>query len=441
MAEWRIYAFDLNGSGGRALNDNDVMGSAQVTRELSGAGALSLKLAPEQSVTLLPWKSLIVVELDGSIRGTGIVSTMADDGDGTLDVTCVGIPGYYAAQPADMNKLYRNVDPARVIFDMFDWAESRGGTNVGLDFTGYQDTGVRTGNPDPPLKKPVFTGKAPKPKPIPPQPPKGKDYYLKGNSPAQVSRRKASRDAHAVLMKEWREQRDSINEENKSEKATYDELKKQHNDDLKAYTKALDDAAIKVQWWDNPTIGSVVEEMAKLVDYRVVPRWAGNFPDHTLDVRKRIGARRTQLRFVVGENVISSPPVDWAGESYATEVVFLGAGEGASKIRGAATGKRNGLARTVFISDTSVRSTAVARQRAARALKWRQAMPQVTELVVMDDDNAPFGSFDVGDEIRLFDPSGRWAGTVDMWVRILSITESTDSATAALTVTRADLGE
>lgn len=68
-------------------------------------------------------------------------------------------------------------------------------------------------------------------------------------------------------------------------------------------------------------------------------------------------------------------------------------------------------------------------------------MPMVSELKVMDSDNARFGTFDLGDEIRLIDRSGRWAGNLDMWVRILSITESTDSPVATLTVSRSDKGE
>ena len=68
-------------------------------------------------------------------------------------------------------------------------------------------------------------------------------------------------------------------------------------------------------------------------------------------------------------------------------------------------------------------------------------MPMVSELKVIDDDNAPFGTFDVGDTVRLVDPGPRWVGKVDMWVKILSITESTDAPVATLTVTRADKGE
>ena len=88
MAEWRVYVYECDGNGNITLVDGDVRASAQPTRELNAPGALSLTVKPEQDVSLRPWRSLIVVELDGSIRGTGIVSDMADDGDGSLSVTC-----------------------------------------------------------------------------------------------------------------------------------------------------------------------------------------------------------------------------------------------------------------------------------------------------------------------------------------------------------------
>ena len=448
MAEWRVYVYECDGNGNITLVDGDVRASAQPTRELNAPGALSLTVKPEQDVSLRPWRSLIVVELDGSIRGTGIVSDMADDGDGALSVTCVGVTGYFDTEPYDVNRAYKNQDPARVMRDAYVWAQNRSGFKLGIDFASYKDSGVRVGNPDPPVTRPVKNIYKPKLQSIPPEPQKKsyKNYYLKGNKPAQVAARKVSRDAYNADMKAWRKVRD---ERKKTNKAEEDKLKKSRDDYKQAvddYNQAIQDAIVRVQWWENPTVGSVVEEMAKHVDYRVSPRWVntplGKVPDHRLTIDKHIGGRKTQLRFVVGENVVEAPPVDWAGESYATKVVYLGSGEGEKMIRGTATASRHGgLARTVFISDKSVRSKAAANKRAERALAWRQKMPMVTELKILDDDNAPFGSFDVGDEIRLIDNSGRWAGQIDMWVRILSITESTDAPIATLTVVRSDQGE
>lgn len=444
MADWRVYVYDCDGNGNITLVDSDLRASAQPTRELSGPGALSLTVKPEQDISLRPWRSLIVVELDGSIRGSGIVSDMADDGDGSLSVSCVGLPGYYDTEPADVNRGYKDADPAKVMRDMYVWAQDRAGFKLGIDFASYKDSGVRIGNPDPPVTRPVKRVTPPKLRSIPTEPNKKsyKNYYLKGNKAAQVAARKVSRDAYTADMKAWRLVRDARKKANTVEiNRAKDELKA-YEDALKEYLSTVKDAVYMVQWWENPTVGGVVEDMAKYVDYKVVPRWRNGVPDHTLTIDKHIGGRKTQLRFVVGENVVEAPPVDWAGESYATKVVYLGSGEGEKMIRGTASGSRNGgLARTVFISDKSVRSKTQATKRADRALAWRQKMPMVTELKIMDDDNAPFGSFDVGDEIRLIDNSGRWAGAIDMWVRILSITETTEDPIATLTVTRSDQGE
>lgn len=376
MAEWHIRAYSLDGNGGMTLLDGDVVATAQPTRELSGPGAISLTVAPEQDIELTPWKTVLVVELDGSIRGAGVISDMVDDGNGSLSVTCTGPLGYLDPLPADVEWVFQDEDPASVIRRAVSWAQSRGGTDVGLRLGEYEDTGVRIGLPEPEVMRPLPRG---------------------------------------------------ATDQEREERA-----------------RAIDEAKYRVQWWENPTIGGVVDDMAKHVEYRTKVKWADSEktrPIFTLDLAKRLGARKDRLRFVVGENVIQSPPVDWAGESYATQVTFLGAGEGRKMVRATVTGRRNGLARHVFISDQSVRSKPLALRRARRALAWRQAMPQITELVVRDMDNAPFGSFDVGDEVRLIDQTGRWAGTIDMWVRILSITETTESATATLTVTRADIGE
>ena len=445
MADWRIYVYKLDGANGVTLVDDDVRASAQPTRELSAPGSVSLTIKPEQDLELRPWRNLIVVELDGSIRGTGIVSDLSDEAeDGALSVTCVGVPGYFDNEPADVDRAYKDVDPAKVILAMYQWAQNRTGFRVGMDFASYEDTGIRIGNPDPPVTRPVKKITAPKIKKIPAEPNKKnyKNYYLKGNKAAQVAARKAARDKYNADMKAWRTERDKIKKANKAEESRYKKERDGYQKAVEDYRQAIDDAIYRVQWWENQTVGQVIEDMSKDVEYKVVPRWSGGLPDHRLTIAKTVGRRLTEQRFVVGENVVESPTVDWEGESYATKVVFLVAGEGAKMIRGEASASRSGgLARTVFIADKSVRSKSAATKRAERALRWRQTMPMVSELKVIDDDNAPFGTFDVGDTVRLVDPGPRWVGKIDMWVKILSITESTDAPVATLTVTRADKGE
>ena len=134
MADWRIYVYKLDGANGVTLVDDDVRASAQPTRELSAPGSVSLTIKPEQDLELRPWRNLIVVELDGSIRGTGIVSDLSDEAeDGALSVTCVGVPGYFDNEPADVDRAYKDVDPAKVILSMYQWAQNRTGFRVGME--------------------------------------------------------------------------------------------------------------------------------------------------------------------------------------------------------------------------------------------------------------------------------------------------------------------
>lgn len=443
MSDWRIYVFEADGNGGMSLVDGDLRATAEPTRELSASGSISLKIKPEQDVKLRPWKSVIVTENERELQ-LGIVSDMADDGDGSLSVTCAGVTGYWDTEPADVEWAARDADPARVLRNIYSWAQSQTGKNLGMDFAGYEDSGIRIGTPDPPVTRPVRRIRRPRIERIPPEPNKKayKDYYLKGNKSAQVARRKAARDKYTADMVDWRKRRKVVIDKNNAETKRYKDEGEAYKKAVDDYQQAIKDAIYRVQWWENPTVGSVSDDMTKHVEYRTETRWNGDRPDTRIVIDKRIGAKRPTLRFVVGENVIDPPPVDWAGESYATRVVFLGSGEGKKMIRAEAVASRHGgLARTVFISDKSVRSKAAARKRAERALKWRQAMPLVTEIKVIDDDNARFGTFNVGDEIRLIDSSGRWAGTIDMWVRILAITETTEAPVATLTVTRSDKGE
>src|SRR5699024_3713863 len=107
MADCRIYVYRLGGANGVTLVDDDVRASGQPSRALSAPESVSLTIKPEQDLVLRPWRNLIVVELDGSIRGTGIVSDLSDDaGDGALSVTCVGVPGYFDNEPADVDRAY-----------------------------------------------------------------------------------------------------------------------------------------------------------------------------------------------------------------------------------------------------------------------------------------------------------------------------------------------
>lgn len=171
-------------------------------------------------------------------------------------------------------------------------------------------------------------------------------------------------------------------------------------------------------------------------DYAVEHYWHGDEIRHRLRLGyPRLGRRRKDLRFVVGEN-ITEPSVDLETEEFATEVWLLGAGEGSKMVRGIAVRETDRLRRPVVISDETVSSAKRARQIAEAELAHRLGAEGVESIEVIEHPNAPVGSWQVGDEIRIQGGGSGWAGGLDLWVRVLDFTYATADR-ATLTVMRA----
>lgn len=151
-----------------------------------------------------------------------------------------------------------------------------------------------------------------------------------------------------------------------------------------------------------------------------------------------IGRRRHDLRFVVGENVMSDPEFVRDGELFANYIHVLGAGEGQKMIRAYLGSPDGRLRRVAQIASKDLRSKASASSLGSRELSKRKGLPSVDQIVVRDHPNAPIGSWQVGDEVNLIADTG-WI-KFDAWVRILASTISPDSGDAAtLSVLRTDL--
>ena len=109
-------------------------------------------------------------------------------------------------------------------------------------------------------------------------------------------------------------------------------------------------------------------------------------------------------------------------------------------VRGSWAGDRTRLRRPKVLTDKTIRSASVASRAAAREWRAYQADTDVKAITVMDHPNAPLGSWEPGDTVRLLGSGNGWAADLDMQVRVLSTTFSPGGATASLTVTRADGG-
>ncbi|MGV0986743.1 MAG: hypothetical protein ACOYB2_19520 [Limnohabitans sp.] len=199
----------------------------------------------------------------------------------------------------------------------------------------------------------------------------------------------------------------------------------------------------ELAWWDQKNCGEEIDSLAQSVpfDYLERQEWSPDktFVNHYIDLGwPRIGRKRTDLRFADGENVIGSVAVNELDDSYVTEVIVTGAGDGAAKVIGGAARRAAQLRRVVTIDEKSVKS--VARANAiAQAELLRRTEPRGIETLLVDARhvNAPFGSYTVGDDIFV-QVEVDWVGEIAMWHRIVEYTYTPDEEAVALKLRPSD---
>ena len=199
----------------------------------------------------------------------------------------------------------------------------------------------------------------------------------------------------------------------------------------------------KLNEWETDDLGGKFESLATDYgfDYAERHEWnaAGTGFNHYLDFGvPRIGTRRNNLRFVVGENVLLPPSVSTSEETYASAVLVRGAGEGATMKRAFIPRAGESRLRRIYIaSDNTLKSDAATRARGQALLPFLSGMPEITEFAIRDTPEVPLGSWREGDEVEIHTDS-TW-GNDSIWVRILSTTISPDSPNVAqVSVVRAD---
>jgi hypothetical protein len=200
----------------------------------------------------------------------------------------------------------------------------------------------------------------------------------------------------------------------------------------------------KLNWYDTHDLGKNIDDLANDTpfEFREINNWnsTGDLVETRIELAyPRFNARRTDLRFAVGENILVSPSVAHAGDEWASELLLLGAGEGRTMIQGSASLPRGSrLRRVAVVEDKTIKDVRVASNRAANLLKARVESGDLTSVTVTDHPHAPLGSFHAGDEIKLF-LDYDWQEGESYWVRVDSITYSPDQGNnASLSVVRSD---
>lgn len=173
-------------------------------------------------------------------------------------------------------------------------------------------------------------------------------------------------------------------------------------------------------------------------DWREEHYWEGEQIRHRLRLAKSFGSKRTDLRFVIGENIHVIPSVDRDGEEYASDVLVMGAGDGSEQKNGLSRHVNTGrLRRVAVVGDSSLRTDAKCINLAEKEVQWRNRLEDFTSIVVRNHPHAPLGSVVVGDVITVEGDTG-WID-LETEVKVLSRTIDTgDAESMTLEVARTD---
>lgn len=193
-------------------------------------------------------------------------------------------------------------------------------------------------------------------------------------------------------------------------------------------------------WWENPCLGDQVDDLVSgdsTPDYTCVTAWNSDKTDVVKRIRlgwPRLGGRRTDIEFSSGVNIIEEPEDALAGDDYAQVVAATGSGEGRSKLR-QISAVRNGRLRLEHVVDLpDVNGNDILKTRADRERTWRQATIRgsVDQVTLRDSRAAPFGSYQVGDDVytRVHNPWTSYTG----WCRVTGFTRKPQAQGGPLTV-------
>lgn len=196
-------------------------------------------------------------------------------------------------------------------------------------------------------------------------------------------------------------------------------------------------------WFETPVLGDLMDDLVSedgAPQYTNTSTWQAN---GTIERRLRIGyprlgARRTDIDFTTGINIVDSPPVTYTGDDYANVIIATGSGEGAAT-RYAVDPVRDGRLRMEHVlALPTVNGTDVLGRRAAAERKRRQIMSQVEQITVLDHPAAPLGSWQIGDDVHVT-VNNQWTSW-SRWCRIIADTyrPSDNPNQARLTLRRAD---
>lgn len=200
-------------------------------------------------------------------------------------------------------------------------------------------------------------------------------------------------------------------------------------------------APFTLDWWNSTDCGQEISSIQQEApfDFREVHAWADPSKQavtHRLAIGVPRLGKRSDQRFAEGENIIVPSQVTQDGSVFANNVIATGAGSGSSVVRATAAVADGRIRRTQIYTDQTITRTDRVMTRAQKVLAAVQQMDTVTQIIVINHKNAPFGSFGPGDDIPVQLASG-WRKAL-IWSRILSMQQAPTTNQMTLTLARSD---
>lgn len=216
--------------------------------------------------------------------------------------------------------------------------------------------------------------------------------------------------------------------------------------DIALNGNSSNDQALVYGWWQTLDLGNEIANLATNTpfDYRMSLAWDTSgttkkfVKKHIQLGAPRIGTRRQNLRFMVGENIFVQPEIIFDGDDYASDIWAFGAGEGRAMVKNLSQRNDIGrLRRVAVVQDKSLRTTQEVYGLAYREKTKRTAAQNISQVVVHNHPHARLGSYNVGDEILIQSETG-WSSGLYMWVRILQIKLNPETEVCTLDVIQSD---
>lgn len=198
---------------------------------------------------------------------------------------------------------------------------------------------------------------------------------------------------------------------------------------------------VRFSWYETADLGDSISKLSEGTpfDFYESHKWNADKTQvlHRINLGyPRIGSRRHDHRFIVGENVMPVD-VDAPDDEYASEILGLGAGEGSAMIH--VTMPRSGekrIRRVKVFEDKSARTNSAMNTAARNELKSCVGVDEVSSVNVFPSHITEMQALRPGDEVQLLADDG-WKH-IDMWVRISGKTVSTSDGGLVFDVARSD---